>query len=125
MKDMKHIPITVLNRDPAIGDADSSEDARESRPLVERIVADTRLELDRLTPGRDPLRRGELLLQLGRALLRLEEMPQAWAAAREAFDIYAADRSWEGAVHACDILFLSDQPQSLPALGQGLWHAVT
>lgn len=125
MKDMKHIPITVLNRDPAIRDADSSEDARESRPLVERIVADTRLELDRLTPGRDPLRRGELLLQLGRALLRLEEMPQAWAAAREAFDIYAADRSWEGAVHACDILFLSDQAQSLPALGQGLWLAVT
>ncbi|MHB1950668.1 MAG: hypothetical protein ACYCQK_04260 [Acidiferrobacteraceae bacterium] len=122
---MKQIPITVLNRDPAIGNADSAEDAKESRALLERIVSDVRGELDRLGPHHDPLKRGQLLLQLGRALLRKEEMPQAWAAAFEAFEIYAAEHSWEGAVHACDILFLADQPQSLAALGQGLWLAVT
>ncbi|MHB1587642.1 MAG: hypothetical protein ACYCRH_11545 [Acidiferrobacteraceae bacterium] len=122
---MKHIPIAVLNRDPAIGNADSAEDAKESRVLLERIVADARNELDHLGSRHDPLKRGQLLLQLGRALLRMEETAQAWAAAREAFDIYVAEHSWEGAAHACDILFLSDQPQSLAALGQGLWLAVT
>lgn len=121
---MKHIPIKLLG-DAAIGDADSSEDAKESRQLVERIVADVRRSLVGLAPGRDPLRRAELLLQLGRALLRLEDMPEAWNAAREAFEIYAEDRSWEGAVQACDILFLADRAGSLAALGQGLWLAVT
>ena len=121
---MKHIPIKFL-KDPQVVGADSAEDAKESRPLLERIVVDTRAELARLSPGRDPRVRAELLLQLGRTLLRLEEFDAAWGAAREAFDIFAAEHAWEGAVQACDVLFLSNQPQSLPALGQGLWLAVT
>lgn len=121
---MKHIPIKLLG-DAAIGDADSSEDAKESAILVQRIVADTRRLLAQPATDRDPLRRAELLLQLGRALLRLEDFSEAWVAAREAFAIYAHERSWEGVVQACDILFLSDRPESLPALGQGLWLAVT
>jgi len=64
------------------------------------------------------LRRADLQLQLGRALVRLERRPEAWGAAREAFDLYLAEQAWEGAAQACDILFLAEQPQSLAALGQ-------
>lgn len=122
---MKQIPIKFLNTDPAVGGADSSEDAREPTQQVERIVADVRQALNESAPGHDPMRRADLLLQLGRALLRLESMAEAWAAAREAFGIYADAAAWEGAVQACDIMFLTDQPESLAALGQGLWLAVT
>jgi len=122
---MKHIPLKYIREDPAVGNADDSTDARESTAMLERLVADLRGRLEALSPGAERLRRADLQLQLGRALVRLEKRPEAWAAAREAFDLYMAEQAWEGAAQACDILFLAEQPQSLAALGQGIWLAVT
>ncbi len=122
---MKYIPLKYIKEDPAVGNADSSEDAKESTGMLKRLVADLRGQLAELSPQAEMLRRADLLLQLGRAQVRLEERPEAWAAAREAFDLYLAEQAWEGAAQACDILFLSEQPQSLAALGQGIWLAVT
>ncbi len=122
---MKYIPLKYVKEDQAVGNADSSEDAKESTGMLKRLVADLREQLARLSPGAESLRRADLLLQLGRALVRLEMRVEAWAMAREAVDLYLADQAWEGAAQACDILFLSDQPESLAALGQGIWLAVT
>lgn len=122
---MKHIPLKFIKEDPSVGNADSSEDAKESTGMLERLVGDLRRQLAELSPQAESLRRADLLLQLGRALVRLEKRPEAWDAAREAFDLYFAEQAWEGAAQACDILFLSEQPQSLAALGQGIWLAVT
>ena len=122
---MNYIPLKYIKEDPSVGNADSSEDAQESTGMLERLVADLRGRLAELSPAAETLRRADLLLQLGRALVRLEKQPDAWAAAREAFDHYLAERAWEGAAQACDVLFLSDQPESLAALGQGIWLAVT
>jgi hypothetical protein len=122
---MKTIPLKYLKEDPGVGNADDSTDARESTGMLERLVADLRGQLEALSPGAEALRRADLELQLGRALVRLEKGPEAWEAARKAFDLYLAEQAWEGAAQACDILFLAEQPQSLAALGQGLWLAVT
>lgn len=122
---MKYIPLKFIKEDPAVGNADSSEDAKEPTAVLKRLVSDLRSQLAELSPGAGTLRRADLLLQLGRALVRLEDRPEAWAAAREAFDLYLAERAWEGAAQACDILFLCDQQPSLAALGQGVWLAVT
>jgi len=122
---MKTIPLKFIREDPGVGNADDSSDAKESTGMLERLVADLRGQLEALSPGAETLRRADLLLQLGRALVRLEQRPEAWAAAREAFDLYMAELAWEGAAQACDILFLAEQPQSLAALGQGIWLAVT
>ena len=122
---MKTIPLKFIKEDPSVGNADDSSDAKESTGMLERLVADLEGQLARLSPGAERLRRADLQLQLGRALVRLEKGPAAWAAAREAFDLYLAEQAWEGAAQACDILFLADQPQSLAALGQGIWLAVT
>lgn len=122
---MKYIPLKFIKEDPAVGNADSIEDAKEPTGILKRLVSDLRGQLAELSPGAGTLRRADLLLQLGRALVRLEDRPEAWAAAREAFDLYLAERAWEGAAQACDILFLCDQQQSLAALGQGVWLAVT
>ena len=122
---MKHIPIKYIREDPAVGNADDASDAKQSTAMLERLVADVRGELAALSPNAAPLRRADLELQLGRALVRLEQGPAAWAAARAAFDLYLAERAWEGAAQACDILFLADEPQSIAALGQGIWLAVT
>ena len=122
---MKTIPLKFIKEDPSVGSADDSSDAKESTGMLQRLVADLRGQLAELSAGAEPLRRADLQLQLGRALVRLEQGPAAWAAAREAFDLYLAEQAWEGAAQACDILFLADQPQSLAALGQGIWLAVT
>lgn len=122
---MKHIPLKYIREDPSVGNADDSSDAKESVAKLERLVADLQAELDRLSAGAAPLRRADLLLQLGRVLVRLERGEDAWSAAREAFELYLAEQAWEGAAQCCDVLFLADQPQSLAALGQGIWLAVT
>ncbi len=69
--------------------------------------------------------RTEILLQTARTLLRLERGGEAWEPAREAFDLSVSGRDWEQAVHACETLFLTEEPLSLAALGQGVWLAVT
>ncbi len=122
---MKHIPLKYIREDPSVGNADDSSDAKESTAKLERLVAQLRDQIAELSSGAAPLRRADLLLQLGRALVRLEKGHEAWAAAREAFDLYLAEQAWEGAAQCCDVLFLADEPQSLAALGQGIWLAVT
>jgi hypothetical protein len=122
---MKHIPIKYVREDPGVGNADDSSDAKQSTGMLERLVADLRGQLETLSAGAEALRRADLQLQLGRALVRLEKRPDAWAAAHEAFDLYMAEQAYEGAAQACDILFLAEQPQSLAALGQGIWLEVT
>lgn len=122
---MKYIPLKYIREDPAVGNADDSGDAKESTGMLKRLVEDLRGQLAALSPRAETLRRADLLLQLGRALVRLEQGAEAWAAAREAFDLYLAEQAWEGAAQCCDILFLADQPESLAALGHGIWLAVT
>lgn len=122
---MKYIPLKYIKEDSAVGNSDDSEDAKESTGMLKRLVSDLREQLAGLSRAAEPLRRADLLLQLGRALVRLELGAEAWTMAREAVDLYLAEQAWEGAAQSCDILFLSDQPDSLAALGQGIWLAVT
>jgi hypothetical protein len=114
-----------LKEDPSLGDADSGEDVAESTVLLESQVDEFKRQMLELPPNYDPLSRADLLLQIGRTLIRLEKNQDAWETGREAFDIFVARDAWEGAVQACDIMFLSEQPESLAALGQGIWLAVT
>lgn len=88
---MKYIPLKYIKEDPAVGNADDSTDAKEATGMLKRLVSDLRGELAELSPGAGTLRRADLLLQLGRALVRLEDRREAWAAAREAFDLYLAE----------------------------------
>jgi len=64
-------------------------------------------------------------LQIARALVGLERGQEAWHLGREALDVFIAHEDFESAADACDVLFQADQPQSLAALGQGIWLAVT
>ena len=100
-------------------DLDASAGALESQ----LVALEDRLK--ELGAGGSPLERALVQLEMGRVLVGLDRNEQAWDTARLAFDVFLAAEDWEHAVEVCDILFRADQPESLSALGQGIWLGVT
>lgn len=97
----------------------------ESTALLQSQVNALLDRIRELPPDHDPQERAQMLLDTARNLILLEEGAQAWAPAREAFDIYIAAHNWEKAVECCDAMYLSGHADALVALGQGVWLAVT
>jgi hypothetical protein len=67
----------------------------------------------------------DIKLQMARTLVNLGRGAEAWPTGREALDTFIRSKDFESAADACDVLFQSDQPDSLSALGQGIWLTVT
>ena len=103
----------------AVGETDEQESASLLESQLQALE-DRLRESGPASPGR-----AQTLLEIGRTLLRLERLGEAWEPAREAFEIFVQAKDWQGAVESCEVLFLSEQPESLAALGQGVWLAVT
>lgn len=72
-----------------------------------------------------PLKLADLRLQMARTLVGLERGEEAWPLGRAAFDAFITWDAFELAADACDVLFQIDHPDSIAALGQGIWLAVT
>ncbi|MCI0505672.1 MAG: hypothetical protein L0Z73_06125 [Gammaproteobacteria bacterium] len=106
-------------------DADSGEDAEISLDKIRQQLAAALEELKALPEHAHPLQRIELQIKIAGSLVDLQRGGEAFAIAREAFDACAAHEYWEDAVKACNAMFLADQPESLAALGQGVWLSVT
>jgi len=64
-------------------------------------------------------------LEKTRLLTEVDKKVEAWDLARTTFDAYMEKKDYEGAVDACDALFLTEQDGSLAALGMGVWLGVT
>ena len=66
----------------------------------------------------------DVQLELSRVLLDLGESGAAFATAREVLDAGIQAERYEAAASACQVMYLSEQPESTPALGHGLWLAL-
>jgi hypothetical protein len=75
--------------------------------------------------GTDQRALADVRLQMARTLVSLDRGEEAWPLGRAAFDQFIALDDFELAADACDVLFQSEQPDSIAALGQGIWLAVT
>jgi hypothetical protein len=62
---------------------------------------------------------------MARTLVGLGRGEEAWPIGRQVLDIFIDAEDFESAADACDVLFQADQPESLCALGQGIWLSVT
>jgi len=69
--------------------------------------------------------RGRIQLDIAETLLALDRKEEAWSTARKALEIFLNAEQWQDAVESCNVLFRTEQPASLSALGQGVWLAVT
>ncbi|RTZ62547.1 MAG: hypothetical protein DSZ32_00210 [Gammaproteobacteria bacterium] len=117
--------MTYLKDASIVMDADDAGDAETASAVLEAEIANIQEQLTQLPANYEPRQRALLLLDMADALLTLDRKEDAWGAAREAFDLFLADEDWDRAVQSCNILFGADQPESLAALGQGVWLAVT
>jgi hypothetical protein len=111
-----------LNLNPSMQGAEDSGDIQ----IATKLLEDKLVEIDKkLAQLSDNNKRAELLLDYGRTCLELQKNFEAWQAGQEAFKIFAPKEDWDGAVFACNIMFSAEQPDSLVALGNGVWLAVT
>lgn len=106
-------------------DADSGEDAAVATAVLEQRLAATRERIAELPAGHSARDRALLQLDAARTLVDLQRGEEAWDEAREAFDAFVGAEDWESAVAACDVLVRTDHADTLVALGNGVWLAVT
>ena len=92
---------------------------------LEGELVELQKQLEQLPEHTPPMQRAALLLELGRTLQILERGDQAWPMAHTAFGICVSEQQWQAAADACNVLYESDQPDSLIALGHGIWLGVT
>ncbi|HUT39863.1 MAG TPA: hypothetical protein VM011_00845 [Gammaproteobacteria bacterium] len=107
-----------------IGDK-SGIDLSDSRPSLKAQLKEQQQQLAALPPDADPLARAQLQLDMAETLLGLQQHEDSWELARGAFDVFVAAEAWQDAVESCNVLFQCDQPESLAALGNGVWLSIT
>ncbi len=92
---------------------------------LEGELVDMRQQLDQLPENAPALQRASLTLEIARTLQILERGDEAWPIAQTAFGLLVAEHQWQAAADACNVLYEADQPDSLVALGHGIWLGVT
>ncbi|HBE92511.1 MAG TPA: hypothetical protein DDW55_08265 [Gammaproteobacteria bacterium] len=100
-----------------------SQESGNGTQLVAQLE-DQRRQLDELSES-DELGRQRLQLSIAETLVALEKKEEAWQLARQVFDYMVSEQQWQDAVEACDVMYAADQPDSIAALGNGIWLAVT
>ena len=90
----------------------------------EQQLIEKNLQLENCA-GTDTLECARLKLDAAELLVLLERKEEAWSLARAAFDTALKNESWQDAVEACNVLYQTEQAASIPALGMGVWLAIT
>ncbi|MEO1939232.1 hypothetical protein [Candidatus Thioglobus sp.] len=114
-----------LNKDQNIFDGDDGEDvyANEEQLQVKLDYFEKQLaDLHDDAPVEDRINH---LIEIGRIQVERYKGSDAWEKSFSAFDLAQKNELWNLAVEACDVMFLSEGPEALKALGHALWLGVT
>jgi hypothetical protein len=107
-----------------VGDK-SGIDLSESRPSLQAQLREHEARLKALQDDCPPMERARVQLDIAETRLALLNKKEAWDTARELFDVFVEQQAWQDAIETCDVLFQSEQPESLTALGNGVWLSIT
>jgi len=107
-----------------IGDK-SGIDLSESRPSLQAQLKGHQAQLQALPDDTPPVDRARVQLDIAETQLALLQKNEAWDTARTLFDVFIEQQAWQDAIETCDVLFQCEQPESLAALGNGVWLSVT
>ena len=114
-----------LNKDKDVFDAEDSEDAQATQKQLESQLNYYQAQLDNPPINQLPKDRINDLLNIARIQTDRYQGQDAWDKAFEAFTLAEQNQLWELAVEACNVLFLTEGPDALVALGHALWLGVT
>ena len=95
------------------------------RPEIEAKLKSYQQHLQELPATATDLDRANIQLDIAEALLTLDRKEEAWKEARALFDVFLKHEDWQRAVETCNVLYQTEQPASISALGQGVWLSVT
>ncbi|SFV68238.1 hypothetical protein MNB_SUP05-5-995 [hydrothermal vent metagenome] len=111
-----------LNKDD-IFDAEGSEDLTKTSEQLQARVDFYEKQLLTLEPESEDYIK--CLLEIARLQVEQYEGKKAWDNGFKAFDIAIKKHFWELATESCDVMFLSEGPDALVALGHALWLGIT
>ncbi len=114
-----------INKGKDLFDADDADDLQANTKQLEAQLKFYQNKLHNPSKNQTNTERIEDLLQLARVENDLYKKQDAWNNAFLAFTIAEKDNLWQLAVEACDVLFLTEGPDSLVALGHALWLGIT
>lgn len=109
-----------LNENAIQSSVGESDDANIESQLI--ALEDVYKELPVDAPA---VERAFIELKMARLKIGLDRKEESWTIARRVLDVFLDAADWEKAVDACDVMFLAEQEDSIAALGQGIWLAVT
>jgi len=110
-----------LNQIASVPDLESPE----AQARIQESLDKEQKLYDELAQDASELDRAFILLRMADAEVGLTQNESAWNHARRAFESFIDNEQWEAAVEACNLLYQTEQPASICALGQGIWLAVT
>ncbi|AYQ57811.1 hypothetical protein BTHERMOSOX_1253 [Bathymodiolus thermophilus thioautotrophic gill symbiont] len=114
-----------LNKEQDIFDGDDGEDVYANEEQLQARLAYFEAQLAGLSENAPTEDRIKNLLEIGRIQVERYKGADAWEKAFTAFTLAQDDELWELAVEACDVMFLSEGPDALVALGHALWLGIT
>jgi hypothetical protein len=106
----------------------------EDNPVLEVTAQEHTLQQDldqymshfnALAKNSDELEKAKLMLDIAECHLGLDQQQEAHDWAEKTFLTFVDNNDWQLAVDCCDIIYNSNQNDSLIALGNGIWLAVT
>ena len=100
-------------------------DQRESIDELQQLLLEAKQRLKAVTDDSHPVDRALAIMDVAELLLGLGQAEQAWTHAREAFSVFVDYERWQEAAEAADILYQCGHKDSIVALGQGIWLAVS
>ncbi len=114
-----------LNKGQDIFDGDDAEDVYANEEQLKAKLEYFEAELKKLNDTQKNEEKIKIHLEIGRIQVELYKGAEAWKHGFTAFEISQELQIWELAVEACDVMFLSEGPESLKALGHAIWLGVT
>ena len=121
----KFDPKKELQTKEKLPDALGSLQSADERAWFENELIKFQKQLRDLPQQASNIDRAKLELEIAEVLIGLERLQEAWDSARPLVELFIAECEFELAVRTCKVLYQADQEDSIAALGQGCWLAVT
>lgn len=99
--------------------------SEDSRGEYDRRLKLAIQHLEALPEGATPIDKARIKLDMAEANIGLGQTTEAWELARQAFDAFIAEETWQDAVEACEVMYTTREPANIIALAHGIWLGIT